>query len=190
MEEVLWSVDEKFAFPAIGSANDVELIRVTPQWELKKDSTSVRLVGVYHIAANLAFDPAITVARTPDTIEIEEVDFDGNKGYFEYALPFEVNLPDNVDEPKLAVRNVQTAFDGSSFVLNWDVACHYAKLQPVTATIKEEVLEKPLVEEILVEASKLESSSSRNVVTSAPMIWDLTDNYTVMEIKLNQVIRE
>lgn len=186
MEEIVWSVEERFTFPAIGVAKEAEMIRVTPQWQVENDASSDRLVGVYHIAASLAFDPAIADGLEDDSVEINEVDFDGSKGYFEYAVPFTVDFPKHVDTLSLAVRDVQTAFEGNSFAITWDVACNYKELKPVTAKLQHEIEFADELEEVVF----IEPAQTERSVTSAPLIWDLTENYTVIEIKLDQIVRK
>lgn len=193
MEQVVWSVEERFVFPSIGTAHEVEAVKVTPQWQVEDELSSVRLVGVYHIAANLKFQSDTPHIVADDSVAVEEIDFDGTTGYFEYAVPFEVDLPKDIDAPTLAVQDVTTKFHEGRAVICWDVSCHYHPLVAVT----EEVLENHVNERVHNHFQEIEEVEEKQFVevpphsvASAPLIWDLKDNYTVMEVRLNPVISQ
>lgn len=221
MEQVTWKVEERFTFPALGVATEPKTVTVTPQWQLEYDAVSVRLVGVYHITANLGFEVSNELAFDDNTIAVDDVDFDGSTGYFEYALPFTVDLPEQAGAPRLSVENVAVTFDDSSCVIGWDVSCQYAMLQPLSAFQTEgeqgekeqetvtndsfENTEELTNEKYTVELAPEETAAEHNtlaeqieevennsseVMTSAPLIWDLKDTYSVKHYTLNQIVRE
>lgn len=227
MEEFVWTVKESFTFPLFGVVKGSEMLRVTPQWEEIHSDSSVRLVGVYHIAAKMTFDFGVVDGLVDNSVAIHDLDLEGSNGYFEYAVPFDVDLPDQVENPQMAVRNIRTAFENGNCAISWDVVCNYVKQEvkienpkPVKKVAKvqkkienpfvtenpfanenpilenkiteETVAKSDIVEELQEEANILEENKSeqKRTVTHAPMIWDLTENYTVMHVTSNNIVRK
>lgn len=191
MEEKVWSVEERFGFPSIGNAIESKMIRVTPQWQMIHDDSSVRLLGVYHIASNLVFELGETNHFDEDNVMIDDVDLEGLTGYFEYAVPFTIDLPDDASIPQLDIQNVQTLFENGCCKIGWDVSCSYKKLEPVTSfTQKVDVEDIRPVDHVMNEELELSEQDALHSITSAPMIWDLIDRYSVTEFKLNQIVRK
>lgn len=120
----------QFVFPEqLGVVEEVVSVDIKPIWQQIDTEDSVRLVGIYHIAAIARFNPA----EIPDSCDgtlIEELEFEGNNGYFEYALPLEVDLPrDKVAfecTPQVCVNDVSSfVYDGSNCTFKWDVDCQF-----------------------------------------------------------------
>ena len=66
----------------------------------KETEDAVRLTGIYHIAANVSFSEEGNKSKmTEEAILIEDVDLDGQIGYFEYAVPLNIDLPSEAGDP-------------------------------------------------------------------------------------------
>jgi len=190
MEEKVWTEAEGFAFPGIGNVTGSELIQVKPVWQMVHETDSVRLEGVYHIASRLKFNPEETNEFFGDNVLIDDVDLDGETGYFEYAVPFTINLPEDAGAPRLVVQNERTLLKDGHCKICWDVSCSYAKLEPVTSFApKVEVEDIQPIAYAQEEVEHLEEDSTHSI-TSAPTIWDLIDRYSVTEFKLNNIVRK
>lgn len=131
MEKKQWTMQEDFIFPAeAGLPAGAELLQVTPMYTEERTADSLRLTGVYHIAANVVFDEGQRVEDFSDSmIFIDDVDLQGEAGYFEYAVPLHIDLPSEVVSPLQVVTMATTnESDGQgSFSVVWDVECSYEK---------------------------------------------------------------
>ncbi|MEC1178357.1 hypothetical protein P9B03_07685 [Metasolibacillus meyeri] len=185
MKTITWDMAEQFTFPVgLGALEDVVTARVTPQWEQSEDGQSIRLTGIYHVAASVAFNPTESVEQVHGTY-IEHIDIEQSTGYFEYALPLEVDLPAHkVTGPiDLKVQNLKAVHDGASCQLVWQVTCAFAEdvevvavsepiaevvQQTPVAVVQEEVVEEPLVaivaEEVVVQQEEVAISVYQEAV--------------------------
>ncbi|KYG91634.1 MULTISPECIES: hypothetical protein [Metasolibacillus] len=137
MKTITWDMAEQFTFPVgLGAVEDVVTARVTPQWEQSDDGQSIRLTGIYHVTASVAFNPAQTVSQVHGTY-IEHIDIEQSTGYFEYALPLEVDLPaDKVTGPvELKVQDLKAVHDQASCQLVWQVTCNFAEQNETTVQV-------------------------------------------------------
>ena len=125
-----WDMMTQFVFPEqYGVVEEVVSVDIKPIWQQIETEDSVRLVGIYHIAAVARFNPN-ELPETCDGTLIEELDFEGNNGYFEYGLPLEVDLPrDKVAydcSPQVSINDVSYfVYDGSNCTFKWDVDCQF-----------------------------------------------------------------
>ncbi|HWK24302.1 MAG TPA: hypothetical protein VNS08_14835 [Ureibacillus sp.] len=130
MQKINWDMMTQFVFPEqLGVVEEVLSVDVKPVWQQIETEDSVRLVGIYHIAAIARFNPD-EIPEYGDGTYIEELEFEGNNGYFEYALPLEVDLPrEKVAydcSPQVCVNDVSTLiYDGSNCTFKWDVDCQF-----------------------------------------------------------------
>ncbi|MFC4409875.1 hypothetical protein ACFOZY_05420 [Chungangia koreensis] len=136
MKTVTWELKETFHFPQLyGSPSNVPDIKIVPQSTNTVSGDSVRLNGIYHIAANVEFKPFEGTFPRPydgvviDFIEMQEED---NNGYFEYAVPLTVDIPreriQNGYIPSLEVQDVKMHYPFPGCVeVGWTVACSYAE---------------------------------------------------------------
>lgn len=128
MQNFQWEMMAQFIFPAqLGIVEEVISVDIKPRWQEVETEESIRLTGIYHIMAVVRFNPNETPRFSEGTF-IEHIEFDGNNGYFEYALPFEVDLPrEKVEETKHPNINIEDLsffiFDGSSCLFKWDACC-------------------------------------------------------------------
>ncbi|MEO4052111.1 hypothetical protein [Solibacillus sp. CAU 1738] len=131
MKTITWDMVEQFTFPVgLGAIEDVVSVQVTPQWEQSDDGQSIRLSGIYHVMASVQFNPVQQVEQVDGTY-IEHIDIEQSTGYFEYALPLDVDLPsDKVVGPiTLAVNDIKTSSDAASCQFTWQVQCNYTDPQ-------------------------------------------------------------
>ena len=146
MKNITWDMAEQFTFPVgLGAIEDVVSVKVTPKWEQSDDGQSIRLSGIYHIVASIQFNPVQQVEQVDGTY-IEHIDLEHSTGYFEYALPLEVDLPSNkVEGPiKLEVSDIKTSNDTASCQFVWQVQCDFSGTQ--TAALNEEGVTKVQVQ--------------------------------------------
>lgn len=131
MEIKQWTMQEDFIFPEnVGVPAGAELVSVTPMFSEERTDDGVRLTGIYHIAANVLFgDGEGPTAASDSAILIEDVELEGNAGYFEYAVPLIIDLPPEAKNPLQVVTTSATnESDGQgSFSVVWDVECSYVE---------------------------------------------------------------
>lgn len=142
MEKKQWTMQEDFIFPVdAGVPAGAELLQVTPRYTEERTADAVRLTGVYHIAANVVFDEGQRAEEFLDSaILIDDVDLQGEAGYFEYAVPLHIDLPSEVVSP-LQVVTTATSIESDgqgSFSVVWDVECSYEEAVAV-AQVEEQV---------------------------------------------------
>lgn len=140
MEKKQWTMQEDFIFPVdAGVPAGAELLQVTPMYTEERTADAVRLTGVYHIAANVVFDEGERAEEFLDSaILIDDVDIQGQAGYFEYAVPLHIDLPSEVVSP-LEVVTTATSIESDgqgSFSVVWDVECSY---EEAVAQVEEQV---------------------------------------------------
>ncbi|KGR74423.1 hypothetical protein [Ureibacillus sinduriensis] len=133
MQKINWDMMTQFVFPEqLGLVEEVVSVDIKPIWQQIETEDSVRLVGIYHIAAVARFNPDELPEYSDGTL-IEELEFEGNNGYFEYALPLEIDLPrDKVAydcTPDISVNDVaHFVYDGSNCTFKWDVDCQFSEV--------------------------------------------------------------
>ncbi|MCZ2259808.1 hypothetical protein [Sporosarcina sp. G11-34] len=135
MKTVQWQMQENFKFPAsTGVPTGVETVKVTPRFTIDRTEASVRLTGIYHLAVNVEFDGEVNELseriEDEDVIFIDDVDTQGETGYFEYAIPFNIDLPPEADDPlNIVTTNAVCEQNGQGALgLIWDVECSYRQV--------------------------------------------------------------
>jgi len=135
MKTVQWQMQENFKFPAsTGVPTGVETVKVTPRFTIDRTEASVRLTGIYHLAVNVEFDGEVNELSEriddEDVIFIDDVDVQGETGYFEYAIPFNIDLPPEADDPlNIVTTNAVCEQNGQGALgLIWDVECSYRQV--------------------------------------------------------------
>lgn len=168
MKKVDWQVKENFVFPAsAGMPTEAETINVTPRFTITRTSEAVRLTGIYHIAANIKLDGEVSREETvEEAVLIDDVDVQGETGYFEYAVPFHIDLPSEVKDPlKVVTTKAACEMDGQgAFAVVWDVECTYRR-DEVAQDVNEEppVAKEEKVEEEQVTAQQEETNVEKAV---------------------------
>lgn len=148
MKNITWDMAEQFTFPVgLGAIEEVVSVKVTPQWEQSDDGQSIRLSGIYHIVASVQFNPVQQVEQVDGTY-IEHIDLEHSTGYFEYALPLEIDLPSNkvVGPIKLEVSDIKALNDTASCQFVWQVQCDFA--DPQTALVEDDVSQEHLQSQV------------------------------------------
>ena len=132
MKTVQWQMQESFNFPAsTGMPTGVEMVKVTPRFTIDRTDASVRLTGIYHLAVNVEFDGEVGVQPDDEAvIFIDDVDRQGDTGYFEYAVPFNIDLPPEADDPlNIITTNAVCEPNGQGAIgVIWDVECSYREV--------------------------------------------------------------
>jgi len=131
MERKQWSMQESFYFPEhAGVPTGVQSVTVTPRYTEERTEDAVRLTGIYHIAANVEFGEGPRAGEWDDSfILIDDVEVDGKDGYFEYAVPLNIDLPSVAESPLEIVTTQATGkSDGQgTYGVVWNVECTYTE---------------------------------------------------------------
>lgn len=137
MNQVNWKLQEVFYFPeSFGVPTNAPRIEVKPQVEFQQVNGVCSLYGIYHIAANVAFQPGESQHHgTSEWISIEDLDVNGENGYFEYAVPLFIELPPTYVHgnvmPKINLSDVNAhVTDEQTLKVEWNVTCEYDSYKP------------------------------------------------------------
>lgn len=195
MKNISWEMEQVFHFPqVVGAVTDVQTVKIAPQWMHKQNEDSVQLDGVYHFAVNLAFEPT-SEATLLEGIYIDELDFANNKGYFEYALPLAVDLPQVVQQPdrlRLSVADEKwTLVDGGGCKMNWTVSCKYEAEELVQEIVESppvvaEVIEEQVVIHEDVEVPIIVQKEPLQYVEVDDFYEQLSDAYNVHRVSVSK----
>lgn len=164
MEVKNWDVRERFLFPqSFGIPKRIKNVEVTPQYE-QKDTEDVRkITGIYHIACHVEFEEGEHAHHaTSEFTEIEDLDVQGEIGYFEYAVPMSVEISNSKiqpgSSPTLNVHDVDSkTTENAAIEITWSVKCEYETPKVEVQKVKEieEVLEVlEALEEVFEEAQE------------------------------------
>ena len=140
-----WEVEEVFTFPLeLGCVKEEKKINVQVNWEAQELMEVIHIRGIYHITAKVRFGLERQVQFSVGTL-IEHIDLEGDEGYFEYAIPFSLELP-NAKLKDLRVEDIKTNCQDSLHVA-WQVICVYDELTTTTDEAQQEnYLEIPKVD--------------------------------------------
>lgn len=140
-----WEVEEVFTFPLeLGCVKEEKKINVQVNWEAQQLMEVIHIRGIYHITAKVRFGLERKVQFSVGTL-IEHIDLEGDEGYFEYAIPFSLELP-NGKLKDLRVEDIKTTCQDSLHIA-WRVICVYDELSTTTDEVqKDNYLEIPKVE--------------------------------------------
>ncbi|WP_052124100.1 hypothetical protein [Ureibacillus manganicus] len=186
MQNYNWDIKTQFVFPEeYGVVEDVVSVDIKPRFQLIETEEALRLVGIYHITSVVQFDPHELPDYSEGTL-IEHLELTGNNGYFEYALPLEVNFPkEKVPtgcHPELYIEDVRyDVYDGSSATYNWDVCC------TITDPVMEPVNE---VDEVIQFESYLESNNIPLEIPSASAFAELIQQPESTNLEVVEVVEE
>lgn len=130
MKEVNWQMKENFAFPSeIGQPESAENIRITPRFTVEEFEGRPKVTGIYHIALDVQLtDAQHEVLQFEDAILIDDLEINEGTGYFEYALPFNIDFPPEAETPvDFKVENPSYEIEGVHLAMIWDVKCAYTE---------------------------------------------------------------
>ena len=187
MEKKQWKMQEDFYFPEhAGVPTGVQSVTVTPRYTEERTEDAVRLTGIYHIAANIEFDEGtLRSAEVEDSfILIDDVEVDGKDGYFEYAVPLNIDLPSIAESPLEVVTTHATGkSDGQgTYGVVWNVECTYSEAvvrveEPVEVQV---VVATPLV--------AIDSTSLNELDEVLSFITELTDGVSTTTYRSNDIL--
>ncbi|MCZ8536190.1 hypothetical protein M9R32_03145 [Paenisporosarcina quisquiliarum] len=183
MNQVNWKLQEVFYFPeSFGVPTNAARIEVKPQVEFQQVKGVCSLYGIYHISAHVGFQPGECAHHgTSEWVSIEDLDMNGENGYFEYAVPLFVELPPtyvhgNV-EPEIHLSDVNAfVTDENALKVEWNVTCTYELPEPQESS-SVEVITAPA------NSTSEESPEVKENVDLPFFLRDLKDAYSVYEVK-------
>lgn len=149
MEVKSWEVKEQFCFPqSFGVPKEVKTIKVTPQYFQEEIDEMVHINGIYHITCHVEFEEGeVEHHATSEFTEIEDLDLQGELGYFEYAVPMSVEISkERIQQdtsPSISVENINCKAESDGIEIVWFVNCEYETSRP----LKTEVVMTDLIEE-------------------------------------------
>ena len=137
MEVKNWEVKEQFRFPqSFGIPKEIKTVKVTPQYEHNDGEETLQTVGIYHITCYVKFEEGEQAHHaTSDFTQIEDLDVQGELGYFEYAVPMSVEISKQKIQagttPTLSVQNVNSrTTEHEGIEIMWTVNCEYETVRP------------------------------------------------------------
>ena len=192
-----WEMKETFTFPKqLGNVQENSKIVVEPKWheEISEDSVVVR--GIYVVKGNIQFDHVAREHEIEEGIYIEHMDIEKDHGYFEYALPFSVDFPnDDIEAVSLRINDIKVEPNNGYCSCSWAVHCDVEKkVQAIVeveepAPVEEIVVEKP-VEEVQPRLQAEKEVESTQMVQTVPHELDfleqLADAYSRVQIQLKK----
>ena len=192
-----WEMKETFTFPKqLGNVQENSKIVVEPKWheEISEDSVVVR--GIYVVKGNIQFDHVAREDEIEEGIYIEHMDIEKDHGYFEYALPFSVDFPnDDIEAISLRINDIKVEPNNGYCSCSWAVHCDVEKkVQAIAeveepAPVEEIVVEQP-VEEVQPRLQAEKEVESTQMVQTVPHELDfleqLADAYSRVQIQLKK----
>jgi len=187
MEIKQWPMQEDFYFPEhAGIPTGGQSVTVTPRYTEERTEDAVRLTGIYHIAANVEFDEGVLRSAELDDsyILIDDVELDGKEGYFEYAVPLNIDLPPETESTLNVVTTHATGeSDGQgTYGIVWHVECSYTK---AVAKVEEPEVEVQVV--VATPIAIIESTSLTEADEVLSFITELTDGVSTTIFRSNDV---
>lgn len=153
-----WEVEEMFTFPLeLGCVKEGKKINVQVNWEAQELMGVIHIRGIYHITAKVRFGLERQEQFSAGTL-IEHIDLEGDEGYFEYAIPFSLELP-NGQLKDLRVEDIKTTCQDSLHIV-WLVICVYDELTTTTDEAQPEnylAIPKVDIKEQIVEEMKAQA---------------------------------
>ncbi|MER1987158.1 MAG: hypothetical protein ABS948_14830 [Solibacillus sp.] len=201
---ITWQMQERFSFPTeLGVPAEMTTVRITPQWHEEELAESIRLTGIYHIAAHVAFTDG--EAKAGDSVFIDQLDIGETDGYFEYALPLEIDLAKDKarGDVLLHVAEIDSLVEDGTSVVCWQMNCSYEEVaEQVTVEVEEIPSEKLVVEKVeeipseRLVVEKVAEAVEEVVFEQVPPVHEddfykeLAEAYTVFQSNLNKVRRQ
>lgn len=126
-------MSETFCFPGYGCPTEIAAVQIKPRWQTMQLEDSLRLMGIYHITAHVRFDFQDMQAFLDDEelVQIDTLDIQGDTGYFEYAVPLNVDLPKDAAIEDLMVKDIRPILTNQMCQLEWTVTSVFNELEPV-----------------------------------------------------------
>ena len=120
-----WHMNETFTFPKqLGNIQQNSKIVVEPKWHEEFNEDSVVIRGIYVVKGNIQFDHKAREEEIEEGIYIEHIDIEKDYGYFEYALPFSVDFPnDQIEKVSLQINEIKLEPNNGYCSCSWQVNC-------------------------------------------------------------------
>ncbi|WP_274307592.1 alanine racemase [Solibacillus daqui] len=202
-----WEMSEVLRFPEhFGTVQEGSIIKVEPNWQSEVNADSIIVKGVYVLKGHMHFDFKENESNSKDGIYIEHLDIEKDEAYFEYALPFSIDVP-NEEVANIKIQTFQsvvTVNERGECVCKWEVSCDLEKEeaekkievieqeQPITVahieqehqiTVTHEENEQLQQAQKMVKAAILESSGISN--EEVDFFDQLAEAYSVVQVQLN-----
>ncbi|MCZ8542152.1 MULTISPECIES: hypothetical protein [Psychrobacillus] len=185
-----WDVKEQFRFPqSFGVPKEIKNVAVTPQCEIAEKEDFIQVVGIYHITCHVKFEEGEEEHHaTSEFTEIEDLDLQGEVGYFEYAVPMSIEIgKDKLKEgskPTVHVNHINSKpTQQMAIEVGWTVHCEYEEApepEPTPVT--------PLVEaESPNPAEPMEVKNPQGDEFELQFILDLDDGYSKLSFPSNNI---
>ncbi|WP_342598522.1 hypothetical protein MHB48_13345 [Psychrobacillus sp. FSL H8-0483] len=201
MEVKNWEVKEQFRFPqSFGIPKEIKTVKVTPQYEQSEVEDAIQIGGIYHITCYVRFEEGEHAHHgTGDFTQIEDLDVQGEFGYFEYAVPMSVDISKQKIQagstPSLSVQNVNSKTTGHEGIeISWIVNCEYetSKEQIVKADVQEAVAQEEQVAQVAQKETKelnaqVQEESENLEESELQFILNLDDGYSKLTFPSNYV---
>lgn len=149
-----WEMNERFTFPKqLGNVQQNSKIVVEPKWHEEVIEDSVVIRGIYVVKGNIQFDHKAREEEIEDGIYIEHIDIEKDHGYFEYALPFSVDFPnDQIEKVSLTINEIKIEPNNGYCVCSWQVNCDVErKVQAMEEVEKIDEIKEVKVEKVVEE---------------------------------------
>ncbi|WP_301109273.1 hypothetical protein [Sporosarcina sp.] len=192
-----WTVSETFYFPAeYGALSEAAELKVTPGYTEERTEEAIRLQGIYHIAANVVFDSDKLIENSAeDRLLIDDVEVENGKGYFEYAVPLNVDLPsETVSTVDLKIAEVQSSqLEDGGLLVEWTVQLQsepIAKEEEPVAVVQEVAVESTSHLEFLANADQAVEQGQKEMEDFLLYIAALDDDVTRKIFHSNNVFVE
>ena len=196
-----WEMSEVLRFPEqFGTVQEGSVIKVEPNWQSEVNGDSIIVKGVYVLKGHMHFDFKENESISEDGIYIEHLDIEKDEAYFEYALPFSIDVP-NEEVADIKIQTFQSAVtvnEQGQCVCNWGVSCSVEKKEVEPIAVLEQVEPIAAVEPIaevqddqqplqqaqnLVKSAVVESSVMSN--EEVDFFDQLAEAYSVVQVQLN-----
>lgn len=186
-----WEMSEIFTFPKhLGNVLANSKIEVVPKWHEELNEDSVMLRGIYVLKGKIQFDHIAREEDIDEGVYIEHIDIEKDHGYFEYALPFEVDFPnDDIETVALRINEVKIEPNNGCCLCSWDVYCDVEKKVQAIEEIEviAELLQQPVVEEVHDIQHQQETSPQEQLVTEElDFLEQLADAYSSVKITIRK----
>lgn len=192
-----WEMKETFTFPKqLGNVQENSKIVVEPKWheEISEDSVVVR--GIYVVKGNIQFDHVAREDEIEEGIYIEHMDIEKDHGYFEYALPFSVDFPnDDIEAVSLRINDIKVEPNNGYCSCSWAVHCDVEKKVQAIVEVEEpapveEIVVEQAVEEVQPRLQAEKEVESTQMAQTVPHELDfleqLADAYSRVQIQLKK----
>lgn len=191
-----WQMQEVLSFPAhFGTVQQGSIIKVEPNWQSETNEDSIVIKGVYVLKGNMQFDFKEHEQASEEGTFIEHLALEKDEAYFEYALPFSIDLP-NDDIENVTVKVLKSTVDvneAGQCVCSWDVCCDVEKktaIQEEVAIVKEDIKLEALEEEVKTQepldyVKTLIEETPQLSSEEVDFLEQLAEAYSVVQVQLN-----